>query len=281
MLPKMRGRLGAKVLFILVSLSGQAFCPRALADSYDEEDEGTAPSEGDSNGPAEESPPVEEPEGLTAGGLAVPGSLQEGDEQGDQVGRELEDADRRDSGRGLEFAWLVGDVGLGVLDAAGLDRGTLLAPGDASSGVGVAYGGGLGVRLLYFTLGARVSAADVGTFRTLGVGGELGMKLPIGNFEPLAVFDMGYVGASGLATGATEGGLSGVGGLGLNLGVGADYYLSDYFSVGASLRLGLLFMGRPAQDPDDFVAAMDPIYAAGGNGTGTSLALGLRVGFHL
>lgn len=279
MLPKMRGRLGAQALSIVVSLSCHGFTQRALADSYDEEDSAT--SNDGSTDPAPESPPVEEPDGLTAGGLEVPGSLQEGDHKGDQVGRELEEADRRDSGRGLEFAWLVGDIGLGVLDAAGLDRGTLLAPGDASSGVGVAYGGGLGVRLLYFTLGARVAAADVGTFRTLGVGGELGMKLPIGNFEPLAVLDVGYVGASGLAAEATTNGLRGVGGLGLNLGVGADYYLSDYFSVGASLRLGLLFMGRPAQDPDDFTGGMDPIYADGGSGTGTSLALGLRVGFHL
>lgn len=266
------------MLFVLASLSCQAFSPRAKADSYDEEETRRPDT---SEAPTEKLSEQDEQRGLSAGGLEVPGSLQQGDDRGDQVARELEEADRRDSGRGLEFAWLVGDVGLGVLDVAGIDRGTLLAPGDASSGVGVAYAGGLGLRLLYFTLGARVSAADVGTFRTLGVGGELGMKLPIGNLEPLAVLDVGYVGASGLAASTTDGGLSSVGGLGLNLGIGADYYLSDYFSIGASLRLGLSVLGRPAQDPDDFNGAMDPVYADGGAGTGTSLALALRVGFHL
>lgn len=107
------------------------------------------------------------------------------------------------------------------------------------------------------------------------------MKLPLGNLEPLAVLDVGYLAASGLAAERTMGGLAGVEGLGLNLGIGADYYLSDYFSVGASLRLGLSFLSRPAQDPDAFTGTMDPIYATGGSGTGTNLALCLRIGFHL
>jgi len=278
MLPEMRVRHAATAFALYGSVAGICLAPPAYADSYDEEDEDTAGSEPD---PAQAPSDTPNDERLSAGGLDTPGSFQAEDEKGDQVGRELEEADRRDSGRGLEFAWLVGDVGLGVVDAAGLDRGSLLAAGDASGGAGVSYGGGLGVRLLYFTLGARVAGADVGTLRTFGVGGELGMKLPLGNLEPLAVLDVGYVSASGLAGERTMGGLAGVEGLGLNLGLGADYYLSDYFSVGASLRLGLLLLGRPAQDPDAFTGTMDPIYEASGSGTGTNMALCLRIGFHL
>lgn len=278
MLLPMRCRLGRTSACLVVVLSCLTLAAPVHADSYD--DEGRDGAEPEQDESAADSGNAED-DRLSAGGLEAPGSFQSGDEKGDRVGRELEEADRRDSGRGLEFAWLVGDVGLGVVDAAGLDRGALLAPGDPSGGAGVAYGGGLGVRLLYFTLGARVAASDVGTLRTFGVGGELGMKLPLGNLEPLVLLDVGYVGAYGLAAGEIAGGLRGVEGLGLNLGAGADYYLSDYFSVGASLRMGLLFLGRPAQDPDDFSGAMDPVYATDGRGTGTSLALALRIGFHL
>src|SRR5688572_22721033 len=200
----------------------------AYADSYDDEE--PVEPEPEQNEPTS---PDGESDNLSAGGLEVPDGFKEEDDTGDTVGRELEEGDRRDSGRGLEFAWLVGDIGLGAIDVAGLGRGDFLAAADASSGVGLAYGGGLGVRILYFTLGARLTGAQVGTFQTLGFGGELGMKLPIGNLEPFALFDMGYVGVTGLALDQTETGLTGVGGLGMNLGAGADYYLSDYFSVGA------------------------------------------------
>lgn len=278
MLPAMRPRLVALACEALAPLLVLGLATPAHADSYDDEDDGT-----EGPGPSDQPAPAEPPpdEALSAGGLEVPGNFQAADEQEDEVTRELEEADRRDSQRGLEFAWLVGEVGLGVLDAAGLDRGELLAPTDPSGGVGVAYGGGLGVRLLYFTLGARVTGADVGTLRTLGVGGELGMKLPLGNLEPLVVLDVGYVGVSGLAAAQTMNGLAGVEGLALNLGAGVDYYLSDQFSIGASLRFGAMFLGRPPQDPANFVGTMDPVYASGASGTGTSLALALRIGFHL
>jgi len=279
MLRKMRPRLVALTCEALVTALALGFASPAHADSYDEEDdeEVAEPDPGDETDPAE--PPPDET--LSAGGLEAPGAFQAADQGQDEVTKELEEADRRDSQRGLEFAWLVGEVGLGLLDAGGLDRGQLLAPGEPSGGVGVAYGGGLGVRLLYFTLGARVAGADVGTLRTLGVSGEVGMKVPLGNLEPLFLLEIGYVGVSGLAAQQTLGGLAGVDGLGLNLGAGVDYYLSDHFSLGASLRFGAMFLGRPAQDPANFEGAMDPIYASGANSVGTNLALALRIGFHL
>lgn len=275
MMGAMRPRLVARTCEAFVSLLVLTLATPALADSYDEDQDAVEPGE------SEATEPQPEEEGLSAGGLHVPENFQAGDEQGDEVKHELEEADRRDSGRGLEFAWLVGDLGLGVVDAAGLDRGQLLAPGDASSGVGLGYGGGLGVRILYFTLGARIAGASAGDLSTLGGGGELGMKLPLGNLEPLLLLDVGYVSVSGLAKQAAPGGLADVSGLGLNLGLGADYYLSDHFSLGMSARLGLLFLGRPAQDPDAFSGTMDPVYATGGSGTGTNLALTARIGFHL
>jgi hypothetical protein len=275
MMASMRPRLVARTCDAVVSLLVLTLTTPALADSYDDEEGAAEPGEGETTDPEPEE------EGLSAGGLHVPGNFQAGDEQGDEVSRELEEADRRDSGRGLEFAWLVGDLGLGVVDAAGIDRGQLLAPGDASSGVGLGYGGGLGVRVLYFTLGARIAGASAGDISTLGGGGELGMKLPLGNIEPLVLLDVGYVSVSGLAKQAAPGGLADVSGLGLNLGLGADYYLSDHFSLGMSARFGLLFLGRPAQDPGAFSDTMDPVYAAGASGTGTNLALTARIGFHL
>jgi hypothetical protein len=278
MLPPMRPRLAPWACKAIVPLFVLGLTSPVHADSYEDGDEESEPPgsgpEVDPAGPAPD-------EALTAGGLEVPDSFHPADEQGDEVTRELEEADRRDSQRGLEFAWLVGDVGLGVLDAAGLDRGQLLAPGDPSGGVGVAYGGGLGVRLLYFTLGARLAGSDVGTLRTLGGGGELGMKLPLGNLEPLLVLDLGYVSVAGLAAAQTLNGLSDVDGLSLNVGAGVDYYLSDHFSLGASARFGAMFLGRPPQDPANFVGEMDPVYAVDANATGTSFALALRIGFHL
>lgn len=247
----------------------------AWADSYDEEE--TDPESDPDAAPVSTS---EEEGRLSAGGLEAPGNFRPDDAREHGAEQELEDADRRDSGRGLEFAWLVGGVGLAVIDVAALDGASTLAPGAATGGAGVEFGGGLGVRLLYFTAGARIRGADVGVMNTWSVLGELGIKFPIGNLEPFALVDVGYAAVEGLFAGEVSSGLRGVSGLSTGLSLGADYYLSNNFSLGAEATGRLYFLGRPAQDPSLFSGSMDPSYASGASSTGAGFALTARIGFH-
>lgn len=216
------------------------------------------------------------PEAPSAGGLVAPdGDL---DEPGSstEIERELEHADQADSGRGLEFLWLSGDIGVLVLDLAPLSRGAIF-PGGPESEAGVTYGGGIGVRLLYFTLGVRARGASLGALSVWSVLGELGIRFPIGRFEPFARAGFGYLGTGSMDA---EGAQASAGGFASRVSGGADYYFSDAFSLGLELSVDIASLSRSALDPNDLASGAASPYAS----SNSALALGfspvLNVGFH-
>ena len=88
---------------------------------------------------------------LQAGGLKPPEAVQSDPTppQTTQTEAALDRADKEDSGRGLEFAWLNAElgpqyVGLQALKSDNLVDGTLVE----SKGFGMGYGAGIGARLL-------------------------------------------------------------------------------------------------------------------------------------
>ncbi len=193
----------------------------ALAASYDEETTEEAPrSERKPSGDA-----------VQAGGLEAPGELSEADRTS-ETERDLARADREDSGRGLSFAWLDGEFGLDLTDYQMLGGAAELeaVPG----GAGVLYGAGFGVRALYFTLGPRFRGATHAGSSRWALGGEVGLRLPFGRWEPHADLSLSYVELQ------ASGPRPYFSGFEVRPSFGLDYFASSTFSAGLGLSWALL-----------------------------------------
>lgn len=219
--------------FIFVPIGVFTVAAPALADDAydDEEDERLSP-------PSTEDEAGEriDDEGLSIGGMRAPDALGETGDQRSDIEKELEESDERDSGRGLQFVWLSADVGFQTLSLTALHDGGLFAEGEPSGGSGLAFGGGAGARLLYFTLGARFRYATFSDFAPWSLLGEAALRIPIGKLEPYGLIGVGYTSVGGLT--AAEG----VAGADVRLGGGLDYFLSDSFSVGIQASGDLVFL---------------------------------------
>ena len=226
----MQQRVAPVVLFCSLLISSGA----AADDAYDDEAQQKRP---DDAGFGDDAKPSQE-EGLETGGLAAPDALGESGDSRKEIEKELEESDRKDSGRGLEFVWLSGDLGFQTIGLTTFgDAGLVPGAGDAG-GSGFTYGGGLGVRVLYFTLGARFRNADFSAFHHWSLLAEAALRVPLGKLEPYMLLGCGYAGFSRLS------GADGTGGVDLRLGGGLDYYLSDSFSVGAQVGGDVLFLSN-------------------------------------
>ena len=200
---------------------------------------------------------------LSAGGLAPPEAIES---ESDRAAREqqteadLTKAEKEDSGRGLEFFWLNGEIGamhLGLQTFSGdnLADADLLDPQ-----TGLTYGGGLGFRLVYVTLGARFRMANLPDWQMWTLNAEGGLRIPLGSLEPYFTLGGGY--ASLAATDADDVNVSG---LDIRGGFGLDIYLTEMFSLGGNLSGDVLFLSRSEGD---------------GSSIGASGALTLVVGLH-
>lgn len=207
---------------------------------------------------------------LSAGGLSAPDALlSEGNERS-TVEEELAEAERRDSGRGLEFVWATGELGLSHVALTGLGDSDF-APGAETTATGLGWGAAVGVRLLYFVAGVHFRLSSLDAFDLWTLTADLGLKVPLGNFEPYAVLAVGYAGVSRLDVGGTT---FDAGGMPLRLLLGGDYYLSDFISVGASVSGEFLFLSR---DPVDGASGA---LGSSGSAVGTALLLSGVFGLH-
>jgi len=204
---------------------------------------------------------------LSAGGLAPPPKVEgqgaapgadgtTGEPGTGSPDQALQEADREDSGRGLEFVWLNGEAGVTYIDLGALSDNNLTQPGLPSPDrAGYLVGGGLGVRLLFFTAGARFRWAKVTNnfFKHWSVGGEAKVHFPLGSFEPYGGLGVGYSRFWDVAVMADLDGNSvplpnpnDPAGLHVRLLGGADYYLTNMFSVGLNLSGEMLMLWRAA-----------------------------------
>jgi hypothetical protein len=193
--------------------------------------------------------------------------------------QKLERAEREDAGRGLEFFWVDVEGGYGYMDlqalaASSLLDGTLLS----DNGGGLVLGAGAGVRLIFLTLGARFRLTRLDSFDLWTVGGEVGLHLPRGAFEPSFTFSVAYAGASPSADGVNADGLA-MSGISARLGANIEYYVNPLLSFGARGAVEALALWRSgAEQP-----AGSPIvqfYAQDGSGVGVGGTLTGTVGLH-
>ncbi|HXS18896.1 MAG TPA: hypothetical protein VN764_16970, partial [Polyangiaceae bacterium] len=168
----MRSSLGwpqvGACLFFCASLASGA----ESSDAYDDET-AQEPEPGDEE---EVDPKTKKP--LSAGGLTAPEAMPESKDKRSEIERELDDADRKDAGRGLEFAWLELGVGYHWLAPAAFRDDDFLPDADSSSGSGLALAGAGGIRLLYFSLGLRFRYTPRADFSFYTLGPELAWRIP-------------------------------------------------------------------------------------------------------
>jgi hypothetical protein len=209
--------------------------------------------------PAPGAPPTPSPWGsMQAGGLAPPPPMPVGaSSDAGKTEERLDRSKKQDSGRGLEWIWA--DVG-GGFEHLGLrtfePKNEAFAAGfvDTTANGGM-LSGGLGARLLFFTLGARGRIAFFSPYNRLSLGPELGFHFPIGNLDPHADVGFGWTGL-GSFNGAVAGdaGAITMRGVYARVGGGVDYYLTPAFSVGVVGSLELVHLSRAGISPEQIAA---------------------------
>ena len=215
---------------------------------------------------------------LSTGGLAPPPAVEAAPPPGvatpAATEAELARADREDSGRGLEFVWLNGEVGVTHVGLATFHDNHLLDPNDVKSkATGVVVGAGLGVRLIFITLGARFRYSPLPDYNLCSLGFGGGLHLPLGALEPYATLDAGYV-SLGSFPGPSS--FAKVHGFDARLAVGLDYYLTNLFSVGVNVSTDLLVLQRTTSacpSGGDF-------YCGSGSSTGGAVSATAVGGLH-
>ena len=218
------------------------------------------------------------PPPLEAGGLRPPAPV--ATPSGESETRErLARAEREDAGRGLEFLWVDVEGGYGYMDLQALGARSLLdGTAVSDSGGGLMLGVGAGVRFIFLTLGARFRHTQLESFDLWTLGGELGLHLPLGAFEPSFTLGLAYAGASPSAAGIDADGLR-MSGSSTRLGANIEYYVNPLLSFGARGTFEVLNLWRGgAEQP-----AGSPIvefYSQDGSGTGIGGALSGTVGLH-
>ena len=219
--------------------------------------------------------------GLEAGGLRPPGSQPEPTAPAPgPTEQALAKADREDSGRGLEFFWVAGEggvtyVGLQTLHADGLLDETTHDPVQ----VGPVVGGGLGLRLVFLTFGAKFRYGLFSAWDLWTLNAEAGLRIPIGSVEPYVTLGGGYASVVGVRAGPTGGREAvSIGGLDVRAGGGLDWYLSSAFSLGANLSADFLFLSRSALSPS--LQSANSVYESDGSGVGAGVTLSAVAGLH-
>jgi hypothetical protein len=234
--------------------------------------------------------------GLSAGGLTPPPPLtSEADPQVAAQEQELDAGKEEDSGRGLTWFWVNVEGGFQHvgLQTFNVDEEELTAGFVETSNSGGLIGAGLGLRLLFVTLGPRARIGFFSDWQLFSLGGELGFHIPIGNIEPHLDLGFGYTGlgsVSGAVAGAND--AIEIRGIYARLGGGLDYFVTPAFSVGGNFSWELLALTRPGLSASEIEAIESEsgtataeetradVLAAEGSGYGSAIAITAQLGLH-
>jgi hypothetical protein len=197
--------------------------------------------------------------------------------------KELERADKEDSGRGLEWVWLNAEIGSEHLGLQTF-KGDRLVDSQLvkTTQTGLVYGAGAGLRILVFTVGARFRLASFSEWQLWTLGLEGGFHIPIGKLEPYITVGAGYASLGSFSSSAPASSQADIKGFNARVGAGLDYYLSNTFSLGANLSGDVLFLSRSkvadaaASTSGDEAA----IYAKDESSIGAGATLTAVVGLH-
>lgn len=219
-------------------------------------------------------------------GLAPPPALESNEAPpepppGTATEAKLEEAERKDAGRGLEFFWLNGEIGAEHLGLQSFSDSDLVDPALVeTANTGLLYGGGLGFRLVFITGGARFRMAQFSEFKLWTLNLEAGLRIPMGSLEPYVTLGGGYASSASLKALGESGPDIDLRGFDIRGGVGLDYYLTELFSAGVNLTGDFLFLSRSKIDAAGLPAESAAIYAKDGSAIGGGASLTAVIGVH-
>ncbi|HVU01646.1 MAG TPA: hypothetical protein VHE30_07840 [Polyangiaceae bacterium] len=227
--------------------------------------------------------------GLQAGGLAPPSGSTSEDESA-QTEKKLEVADEKDAGRGLEWFYLNGEIGFEHLGLQTFSSNHLVDSAVVkTTQTGLAVGAGLGLRLVFLTIGPRFRFASFSDYQLWTLNLDLAFRIPLGNLEPWFGLSGGYA-ALGSFDAANVGGTSSsnvkVKGYDVRIGGGLDYYVTPVFSIGGAVTGEMLGLTRPGVDASQLSAAAggsvtaDNVYKADGSSLGFGVTVTAVAGLH-
>ncbi|HTM46931.1 MAG TPA: hypothetical protein VL137_18370 [Polyangiaceae bacterium] len=212
--------------------------------------------------------------------------------QGDAE-RRLEQADQQDSGRGLEWVWLNGEIGFEAASLQALKSHRLLDGVIVKdSAAGITYGGGLGVRVIALTLGLHFNYGNFAEWDLWSLGLQGGFHIPLGHLEPYVTAGAGYSRVGALRdkaiTTSVRGSDVNIDGFNVQLGGGLDYYVTPRLSVGAALSGNFLALYRsqvsgiaPAALAGAGSAAQtNALYNSKGSSLGLAFSACANIGLH-
>jgi hypothetical protein len=229
--------------------------------------------------------------GLNAGGLAPPPKVESQGGSGGADGAPtpqgtdatLAEADREDSGRGLEFVWLNGEIGVQHLGLETFSGNDLLGPDVPKRKItSLIAGAGLGARIVFLTVGARFRYAHERNLKHFNVGLEGAVHWPFGALEPYAGLGVGYARVLDVvrigpldARAMTK--IRPIYGIDARIFGGVDYYLTNMFSVGANVSGDVLFLFRSGSDGAD---SDTDVYVRDGKSIGAGVTATAVGGLH-
>jgi hypothetical protein len=214
---------------------------------------------------------------MQAGGLTPPPPQEETESA--KTEENLEQADKEDSGRGLEWVHLDVEGGVEHLGLETIHSNNLVPSTVETTATGPVFGAGLGFRLIFITVGARFRYAHFSQYDLWTLGAELGLRIPLGSLEPYFVLGGGYAALGSFTASDFGQDTSQVAIHGFNVrgGGGLDYYVTPVFSIGANLTAELLALARPGFSS---AAAGTTVSIPDGSSVGMGVALTGVLGLH-
>jgi hypothetical protein len=225
---------------------------------------------------------------MEAGGLAPPPSTSPDNPEVAQTEAKLDEAEQKDSGRGLEWIWVNGEFGFEHLGLETFHSSNQIVPSIVgTTHTGLMGGAGLGVRLVFITLGARFRFTSFSAFDLWTLNGEAGLRIPLGKLEPHLSIGAGFASIGGLSVNADQTHID-ITGYDVRAGGGLDYYVTPIFSVGASVSFELLGLTRPGVTFNNAPNGMNGgtvdeatvVYRANGSSVGSAFSGALVLGLH-
>ncbi len=177
-----------------------------------------------------------------------------------------------------EIFYLHGEAGA---EYAGLETlhltNTLLPSTDRAVDVGPAVEVGAGLRIFVVTIGPSFRYAFFRDWDLWTLDGEIGLHAPIGKLEIFALLGGGYAKVGQLPQSNIT-----VAGYDLRIGGGADYYVTNSFSVGGIVTGEVLGLARPGVDLNQSTGSVvKDVLAYDSSSIGVAMMVGPIVGLHL
>lgn len=208
------------------------------------------------------------------------------------IGDDLDDSKEDDAGRGLSWFWLEAEGGFEHigLQTFNVDEAALSAGFVETEASGGAVSAGLGAQLVFLTIGARGRMGLFDAWQIGRVGGELGLRIPVGFVEPRFDIGAGYA-ALGQFDGVVAEEIS-IEGFYVRGGAGVDFYPVDILALGLHATFDFMGLTRPGLDPerieelrgDPQAGSIDDaqaeLLALEGSGYGAGFALQGSIGLH-